>query len=66
MEDDDMARPKKEGSYLNAKLPFEIIDRVNEYSATTRIPKTAIVEMALVKYLDEVAPVKGKTNRKSK
>ena len=61
-----MARPKKEGSYLNAKLPSEIIDRVNEYSATTRIPKTAIVEMALVKYLDEVAPVKGKINRKSK
>ena len=61
-----MARAKKEGSYLNAKLPTEIIERVSAYSEATRIPKTAIVEMALVKYLDEVAPVKGKTNRKSK
>lgn len=56
-----MARPKKEGSYLNAKLPAEIIERVNAYSELTRIPKTAIVEMALKEYLDKVAPVKTTT-----
>lgn len=53
-----MARPKKEGSYLNAKLPAEIIERVNAYSEATRIPKTAIVEMALEEYLNKVAPTK--------
>lgn len=52
-----MARARKEGSYLNAKLPTDIIKRVSEYSEKTRIPKTAIVEMALKKYLDEVAPI---------
>ena len=55
-----MARLKKEGSYLNAKLPTEIIERVNAYSEATRIPKTAIVEMALKEYLDKVTPVKNK------
>lgn len=59
-----MARAKKEGRYLNAKLPTEIIKRVDTYSESTRIPKTAIVEMALKEYLDKVAPVK-KTNRKA-
>lgn len=53
-----MARPRKEGSYLNAKLPTEIIERVSAYSEKTRIPKTAIVEMALKEYLDKVDPVK--------
>ena len=53
-----MARAKKEGSYLNAKLPTEIIERVSAYSEQTRIPKTAIVELALKEYLDKVAPVK--------
>lgn len=54
-----MARAKKEGSYLNAKLPTEIIERISAYSEATRIPKTAIVEMALKEYLDKVAPVKN-------
>ena len=58
-----MARPKKEGSYLNAKLPTEIIERVSAYSEKTRIPKTAIVEMALKEYLDKVDPVKEKENK---
>ena len=55
-----MARPRKEGSYLNAKLPTEIIERVSAYSEKTRIPKTAIVEMALKEYLDKVDSVKEK------
>lgn len=58
-----MARPRKEGSYLNAKLPTEIIERVSAYSEKTRIPKTAIVEMALKEYLDKVDPVKEKENK---
>ena len=59
-----MARPRKEGSYLNAKLPTEIIERVSAYSEKTRIPKTAIVEMALKEYLDKVDPVKDNKDMK--
>jgi len=59
-----MARPRKEGSYLNAKLPTEIIERVSAYSEKTRIPKTAIVEMALKEYLDKVDPVKNNKDMK--
>ena len=59
-----MARPRKEGSYLNAKLPTEIIERVSAYSEKTRIPKTAIVEMALKEYLDKVDPVKERKDTK--
>ena len=59
-----MARPRKEGSYLNAKLPTEIIERVSAYSEKTRIPKTAIVEMALKEYLDKVDPVKDNKDTK--
>ena len=58
-----MARPRKEGSYLNAKLPTEIIERVSAYSEKTRIPKTAIVGMALKEYLDKVDPVKEKEKK---
>lgn len=57
-----MARPKKEGRYLNAKLPTNLIDRVDEYSKTTRLPKTAIVELALLEYLDKRAPVNNANN----
>lgn len=60
-----MARAKKQGEFrfLNVNLPVELLDRLDNYSDETRIPKVAIAEIALRKYLDEVAPVK-KTNRK--
>ncbi len=60
-----MARAKKQGEFrfLNVNLPVELFDRLNNYSDETRIPKVAIAEIALRKYLDEVAPVE-KNNRK--
>jgi predicted transcriptional regulator len=53
-----MSRIKREGSFhfLNAKLPDSIFKRVEKYSEQTRIPKTAIVEKALLEYLDRVCP----------
>ena len=54
-----MARQKKGDKFLNAKLPVNVIEKVNAYSEATRIPKTAIVEMALNEYLNKVAPVKS-------
>ena len=59
-----MARAKKEGQFLNTKLPQDIFDKVTEYSDRTRIPKTAVVEMALREYMDKVSPA-GKTKSKT-
>ena len=60
-----MARAKKEGQFLNAKISQELFDRVCDYSDQTRIPKTAIMEMALQDYMDKVAPIKSKKMKKS-
>ena len=62
-----MARAKKEGNYrfLNVQMPEDVLDRLTEYSEQSRIPKTAITEMALREYLDKMMPIKQKS-RKSK
>ena len=62
-----MARAKKQGEFrfLNVNLPVELLDRLDNYSDETRIPKVAIAEIAFRKYLDEVAPVK-KTAKSTK
>ena len=60
-----MARAKKEGNFrfLNVQMPEDVLDRLTEYSEKSRIPKTAITEMALREYLDRVMPTK-KSNKK--
>lgn len=59
-----MGRARKEGSYhfLNVQIKDEILDRLTAYSDQTRIPKTAITEIALEEYLDKVMP-KNKTKK---
>ena len=56
-----MARAKKQGEFrfLNVNLPVELLDRLDNYSDETRIPKVAITEIALREYLDKVAPSKS-------
>ena len=52
-----MARPKTKESTLRTFRMNNIIgDRLDAYSESTKIPKTALVEMALTEYLDKVAP----------
>ena len=60
-----MARVKKEGKfrYLNVSMPEELLQRLDKYSEKSRIPKTAITEMALEEYLDKVFLSK-KTDKK--
>ena len=62
-----MARAKKQGEFrfLNVNLPVELLDRLDDYSDETRIPKVAITEIALQEYLNKVAPVK-KTAKSTK
>lgn len=56
-----MARAKKQGEFrfLNVSLPVELLDRLDNYSGETRIPKVAIAEIALREYLDKVSPSKS-------
>lgn len=49
-----MARPKKNGHYLNVCILEEIYDAPERYSSDTGIPKTVVVEKALQKYIKEM------------
>lgn len=49
-----MARPKKNGHYLNVCILEEIYKNLENYSDDTGIPKTVVVEKALKKYLEEM------------
>lgn len=51
-------RARKESEHFSAKIEKTIFDRLTDYSDTTGIPKTRVVEQALNMYLDHVAPVK--------
>ena len=54
-----MARNKtKNSDAVSFRIRKDISERLNDYSETSRIPKTAIVEMALEEYLSKVAPTK--------
>lgn len=57
-----MSRPKvKESKAQSFRLRADLGERLDGYSETSHIPKTVIVELALEKYLDDVAPVKKTT-----
>ena len=49
-----MARAKKNGEFVNCKIRQDIADRLNTYSKKTMIPKTAIVDKAIEKYLNKI------------
>jgi predicted DNA-binding protein len=54
-----MARNKtKNSDAVSFRIRKDISERLSDYSETSRIPKTAIVEMALEEYLSKVAPAK--------
>lgn len=53
-----MPRKPKPGEFINCKVSIDLIQKMNAYSEATRIPKTAIVEMALEEYLKKVMPEK--------
>ena len=49
-----MARPKKDGERFCCYLRKDLVNMIDDYSAETSIPKTAVVEKTLQKYLDLV------------
>ena len=54
-----MAKVKKDYEPMSVKLEKQIADRLRAYSDETSIPKTAVIEKALTKYLDEVTKKKS-------
>lgn len=49
-----MIRIKKEGQFLNCYIRKDISEALTIYSDDTGIPKTRIVEKALLKYLADM------------
>lgn len=49
-----MARQKKDGERFCCYLRKDLVNMIDDYSKETSIPKTAIVEKALMKYFELV------------
>lgn len=48
-----MAKPKKDGKYVNIYMERELAERLEAYSDETGIPKTFVIEKAVKGYLDQ-------------
>jgi len=48
-----MARPKRDARYLNVYIDNNVVDQVDEFAEQTGIPKSRIVERALIEYMEK-------------
>lgn len=48
-----MARPKKDGTYLNVCIKTEVYDKLARYCEETGQPKTVAVERILTSFFDK-------------
>lgn len=55
-----MARPKKNGTYLNVCIETPIYERLENFCKDTGHTKTVAVERALISYFDEYEEMKKK------
>ena len=53
-----MARAKKDGQFFNCYIEKELWEKLNAKSEETKIPKTAIVEIALRDYFKKLEKAK--------
>lgn len=58
-----MARQKKDGERFCCYLRKDIVGMIADYSAETSLPKTAIVEKALLKYFEEIGKTVSETKK---
>lgn len=50
-----MAKPKtKDSKVTSFSLDVKVLDRMNEYSKKTFVPKTKIIEQAVTEYLNKM------------
>lgn len=52
-----MARQKKDGERFCCYLRKDLVNMIDEHSKETSIPKTAIVEKALLKYFELIKEI---------
>ena len=53
-----MAKPKtKDSKVTSFSLDVKVIDRMNEYSKKTFVPKTKIIEQAVTEYLNKMEKI---------
>lgn len=57
-----MPRAKKDGKFLNCYVDKEIFVKLEQYCEKTSIPKTAVVEKALSRYLMQFEDLIDKKN----
>lgn len=48
-----MARPKKDGRYLNCYLENQVLERLEKYCEDTGLTKTVAIERILGKFFDQ-------------
>ena len=59
-----MARPKtKDAEARTFRIRKDLGIRLDDYSETSYIPKTTIVELALEEYLNKVSPLRNAKSR---
>lgn len=46
-----VAKPKKDGRNVSFYMARDVLEHLNEYSAKTHIPKTALIEESVRTYL---------------
>ncbi len=62
-----MAKPKVKDSQTRFfRIRKDFGNRLDRSSESSYIPKTVLVELALEKYLNKVAPIKSNIKKKSK
>ena len=58
-----MARPKKNGKYLNVCIQEEIYKKLEEFCMVAGQTKTIAVERALTQYIENYGAMQEKLNR---
>lgn len=50
-----MAKPKiKDSKVVSFSLDLKVLEKLDDYSNKTYIPKTKVVELAISKYIDDI------------
>lgn len=58
-----MARPKKNGKYLNVCIQEEIYQKLEDFCAEAGQTKTIAVERALIQYIENYDAIQAKINK---
>ena len=57
-----MPRQKKEYSPVSIKMDKDVFDRLNAYSDESGVPKTTVIERAVIKYIEEREKIEAESS----